>query len=121
MAATLDATRKAAGQFQAAVEDTQKAAGVVARIVRSIDEIGFQTNILALNAAVEDARAGATGERIDGESQPSRPLAHRRQSVPASAPAWVHFSFPSAGSRQGGGAGATARGASGAGFGPKGT
>ncbi len=33
----------------------------VAKIIKVIDGIAFQTNFLALNAAVEAARAGAAG------------------------------------------------------------
>jgi methyl-accepting chemotaxis protein len=59
--ATAAAGTKTMAELDTAVQEINAASGDIAKIVRTIDEIAFQTNILALNAAVEAARAGEAG------------------------------------------------------------
>lgn len=49
-------------QSLALMEEIRTGAGKVDEIIKSIENIAFQTNILALNAAVEAARAGQAGK-----------------------------------------------------------
>jgi methyl-accepting chemotaxis protein len=64
-------------RMMTSMSELKSSSNEIAKIIRVIDDIAFQTNILSLNAAVEAARAGDAGKGFAVVAEEVRNLAQR--------------------------------------------